>query len=260
MVRRLCLGTAKLGMPWYGLGSTSRPTHADSASILREAVARGITHFDTGRAYGDAEDLVAHYLPGDVHVSTKTAPDLWRYVHMHDNHWTPLLLHNPTVDQIRFYGRTVDGASVYTPEEAQAVVDAGMRHLQVPFCVFDQRHRHVIERAVAVGLTVYARQPFLQGILTADVARPGWPIPEGWFEVWRTTCETATVPPLEAALRFALETPAHFIVFGVGSVTHLREVIRVATSDPSPGWGDLSVTLRRMFPQAGVQLGSLWRP
>ncbi len=106
-VARLCLGTAALGLPGYGLASGHRPDCAESAAILRRAYELGITHFDTGAAYGDAEDWLLTEpafrcgVPG-ISVSTKLSSALVRRGAERDGfRFSAVLLHNPTIADLQ---------------------------------------------------------------------------------------------------------------------------------------------------------------
>jgi aryl-alcohol dehydrogenase-like predicted oxidoreductase len=290
-VKRLCLGTVKLGLNWYGAGSTSRPTPDDVLAILERAHDLGITRYDTGAAYGDAEDWVQSCCPwfGDTRI-TKLSPELVGRgaAFSRCNYWDVVLLHNPTVEQLRttdialVLQRAMDsqrhraGASVYTPEEAEAAMASGLKVLQVPYSVYDQRHAAVLAHAAAAKVTTYARGPFLQGLpLLADAtlrdvrlgeaARVhGWDVQEvtQQFKVWRGLARDHGLPLLRAHLWWALDSPADFIVFGVGSVAHLEEVVEAAAAfrPESPGWRLLRAAVADC--DLGVPpltFGSLWK-
>jgi pyridoxine 4-dehydrogenase len=83
-VRRLGYGTAQLAGPGYW---GPRGDREDALTVLRRAVARGVTLIDTADNYGPdvAEELIAealHPYPGDLVIATKggvvrTGPDAW---------------------------------------------------------------------------------------------------------------------------------------------------------------------------------------
>ena len=178
-ISRLCLGTAKLGMPWYGAGSVSRPGSAEIEAILRCAFAGGIRWFDTAAAYGDAEDWLTHVLPAeDCRFVTKVSPALARLGALADklDGWQHVLLHNLTLEDVTSawaatvglsisYAQRV-GVSVYDPAETDQYVARGWRIVQVPYCLLDRRHELAMREARQRGVVIFARQPFLQGLLT----------------------------------------------------------------------------------------------
>src|SRR5512135_2213081 len=78
---RVCLGAAQLGMD-YGINNlTGKPSLDESRSIVRAAVAKGITTFDTAPAYGDSEQVLGRCLgefPGEYVVVSKIPALDWR--------------------------------------------------------------------------------------------------------------------------------------------------------------------------------------
>jgi aryl-alcohol dehydrogenase-like predicted oxidoreductase len=199
-IHRLALGTASFGLPGYGLSSGSRPTHAESAEMLRYAFGRGVRWFDTAAAYGDAEDLLAvvrsglDWTIGAPKCSTKLAPQLVKMGVCREGRFDAVLLHNPTVGELsdrellRAFGvsceadsdyehghdASLPGASTYAPDEAEAAITAGAKIIQLPFHALDQRHARagVFEAARAAGCLVMARQPWARGLLTHGVVVP----------------------------------------------------------------------------------------
>lgn len=270
-LRRLCLGTACLGIPGYGLSSGRKVSHREALAILRRAWEIGITCFDTASAYGEAEVMVYCGVPSRAVVTTKASPllaemrsdmsgwDTWR-----------LLLHNPTTDEILEGCRWgVHGASVYAPEEAHAAIAIGLRILQIPYHALDQRHAKagVFEAAKAAGVTVMARQPWCRGLMllggvdvihrmklshtsiAADAAN--------LVTMYGRVCARHSISPLEAGLRFSLESPADMIVLGVSSVEQLEQTVAIAVSEPPPSWPACYQELRETFADSGLTLGSV---
>jgi aryl-alcohol dehydrogenase-like predicted oxidoreductase len=285
-VKQLCFGTAKVGMPWYGLGSVSRPNVRERMSLVRMAVDVGIPWLDTGSAYGDAE----HYIEAgavslrDVRVVTKLAPHFaaqaMRYVEW--LHPDAALLHNPSEAQLADAGFMEEwkdvcanvparaGASVYDPVEVDAVSRARLTVVQAPFSLLDTRSRVALKCASLDGLMTFARCPFAQGILTnGEYRESGDPADDTaadvaarfYGRILEPTCRHYGVTPVEAALWYALdESGADYVVFGAGSLAHLEEVVAAADRVPLDGWGPCKAEL-----EAGaagtptVAFGSLWR-
>lgn len=77
-VRRLCLGTAQLGIDGYGRCNRRGALGEEaSAALLAAALSAGVVSFDTARAYGKAETRLGRYLRGHegrVRVATKLDP------------------------------------------------------------------------------------------------------------------------------------------------------------------------------------------
>jgi aryl-alcohol dehydrogenase-like predicted oxidoreductase len=261
-------------MPGYGIASQHRVSASDTADILRTAWELGIRHYDTSEDYADASLRCSLYLPAEADVSTKIAPDLAAYFGGCYEHWTPLLLHNPTVGQLEDSGivRAIDGASIYTPTEALAGLKAGLRHLQVPYHALDQSHARagVFQAAREAGATVYARQPWGQGLLLMDerYSVEDELMARGWgagaaadvdYMVWLFThlCAKYGLTPLEAGLRFSLEAPVDYVVFGVDTVDQLTQDVAIAQSNPPASWPACYQELLDTFKDASLTLASV---
>jgi hypothetical protein len=155
------------------------------------------------------------------------------------------------------------GTSIYFPAEFDALVP-GLNSVQLPYSVFDRRfaEQGVFQRAHDRGMTVYARAPFCQGLVVMEPER----VPERlaharpYVRTFQCICAEYGIGPAEAALRFALESPADYIVFGVDTMAQLEQDLAIATSEPSPAW----LALRHVLGQAlrglpdAVVVPSLW--
>ena len=60
MINKLCLGTAKLGIPSYGYSSSR--ILVNSSEFLLRALRLGICNLDTSPRYGDCEKIVGNVL------------------------------------------------------------------------------------------------------------------------------------------------------------------------------------------------------
>jgi aryl-alcohol dehydrogenase-like predicted oxidoreductase len=81
-----------------------------------------------------------------------------------------------------------------------------------------------------------------------------------YVEAFRAICVEHRLRPVEAALRFALESSADYVVFGVENMTQLGEDLAIAAAPPSPGWLSLKDSLDTVLhdlPEA-VVVPSLW--
>lgn len=274
----LCFGTAKVGMPWYGAGSTSRPSPAERAELVREACRLGVKYIDTSSAYGDAEDWVTLNAPPGVTVVTKLAPMLAPLALRYGGQGQvgTVMLHNPPLTLLRdrtfiqewcdvcASARVIPGASVYDPDEVTAAMDVGLSAVQAPFCWLDRRCGPALRRARNAGLLTFARQPFLQGVLL-NAPNPGCDpaaYDAGTFRyMLRAVGKSHGVTPVEACLWFAMgEEVADYVVFGAGSLAHLREVVAAGERMPSSGWEACRWELeRRAECRMTITFGSLWR-
>ncbi len=212
----LSLGTAQLGLDNYGIVEPHRRLErAGAVGFVHEAMGLGINRFDSARAYGLSESVLGEALrfvdsaqfrvvtkldplldvPATAsHVEVRNAVDasvlrscrelrtssldtvmLHRWAHRHAWQcaaWNRLL-------ELREEGVVKSlGASVYTPEEAQAALDEPeIRRLQIPFNILDYRWRQSGVPSAARGrsdVLVYVRSALLQGVLAASP--PSWPV------------------------------------------------------------------------------------
>ena len=231
---RLCLGTAALGMAYPPGSRSRRPTHAESAEMLRYAWDAGIRDYDTARAYGDAEELCCACLSRQASIVTKIAPELALQALMNPRIST-WLIHNPRREYLtqKVARMAYRGASVYTPAEARAAIRAGLKIIQIPYHILNQSHAKagVFEAAKAAGVTVYARQPFARG----EALRQGFTAAD--------------------CLRFALASPADYVVFGVTTLAQLEQDIAIAAAPFPADWPARYAAL--LACDAGLELASV---
>jgi len=293
-VAKLCLGTAQFGghdRTRYGLNAQRPPTRTECADMVRKAERAGLT-FDTAAAYGVAEELLGSCLSPGVALTTKLLP----FLSSHPDHLTRLVASQVLASRTRlrrnddsavgvmFHSAqqgadpgivaallaTRDaglsqhvGTSMYYPNEFDALVP-GQDIVQFPYSVFDRRFEEqgVFQRARDRGITVYARAPFCQGLVVMEPER----VPERlaharpYVRMFQGICAEHGVAPAEAALRFALESPADYVVFGVDTMAQLEEDLAIAASESSPAWlalRDALVQALRQLPEA-VVVPSLW--
>jgi len=291
---RLCLGTAAFGghdRSRYGLNSRRAPTPSEITEILRAAQLRGLA-LDTAAAYGRAEELTGRCLSAGVSVTTKLLPLLSSHsghltrlveseiiasrsrLRMNDQSILGVLFHSPEQGAQREMVAALRaardaglcqyiGTSIYFPHEFDVLVE-GQDIVQLPYSIIDRRfaEARVFQRAHDMGMTVYARAPFCQGLVIMDPAS----VPErlaharSYVGTFRGICREHGISPVEAALRFALEAPVDYVVFGVDDMAQLDEDLAIAASAPSSGWLALKeslVSALRDLPDS-VVVPSLW--
>jgi len=209
---KLCLGTVQFGMD-YGIQGGHRPSAADAAAIIGEAVSGGVDAIDTAAAYGEAESVVGRFLasrPGvrdGLFLVSKFGTDLFcgtaradfggrladaarsSIAKLATDRLDAYICHVATavrddavieaMASVKAEGlaRKV-GFSVYETDEAMAAIDSGaVDFLQVPYSVLDQRMARdgVFDKASARGVEVHARSAFVQGLALMDAdAVPDW--------------------------------------------------------------------------------------
>lgn len=293
---RLVLGTVQLGMT-YGLHNThGQPTQDEAFAILDAALAAGIATFDTAYAYGTAEDVLGTWiqersLRGKVRVISKMKPhalndypdgakarevvrmELEKSLkRLNLESLDGYLFHSPhyiylkhMVEGMRKAKETGlvqhIGVSVYDEAGALQAAELGVDYVQVPYNAFDQRLDATDFFAVAKknGVAVFARSPFLQGLL---LMRPN-ELPEHLtdlrpqLEQFIAIAARHSLTQAEAALRFASACRADHIVFGVDIRAQLEEDVSVKASSSDH---ELATEIRDAFKNLnrGAINPSLW--
>jgi aryl-alcohol dehydrogenase-like predicted oxidoreductase len=208
----LVVGSVQLGLVYGAANRTGKPSRDAALRLVRRAADAGVSAFDTARAYGDAEERLGEALRGrKVRTTTKLSPlgELSETAARQDvraavdasieaslaalkrDSLDCLLLHR-AAHMTAFGGAVWErlhehvaqgkiaalGVSVQNPAEArQALSDSAVRHLQLPFNLFDWRWRGAgVIAAIArrKDVTVHARSVFLQGVL-ASADPSTWP-------------------------------------------------------------------------------------
>jgi spore coat polysaccharide biosynthesis protein SpsF len=220
IVGAITLGTAQIGIQQYGRVNTKgQPSHEEAYQLLDTAVRHGVTHIDTASAYGDAEQRIGAHLSSGLYaeptIITKLDPlvdlaedasadvvanaveaSVYQSLHALQVRQLPvLMLHRwshyrshggwiwKTLCRLKAEGLICQlGASVSRPTEAiEALEEANIIHLQIPFNLLDHRWRTESfrdARGKRPDVVIYGRSAYLQGILIADAE--AWPAGEGY--------------------------------------------------------------------------------
>ena len=250
---KLVLGTVQLGMA-YGINNTSgQPDMVEAFSILDRAWESGINTFDTASAYGTSEEVLGKWIKSrsienSVNVISKIKASPTNVgqelreslAKLHLKALDGYMLHSAAdMDQksvmegLQAGKEKGDikhiGVSVYEPREALEGVRAGFEYIQIPYNVFDRRLDKVgfFEKVAEKNMTVFARSPFLQGLLLMEpnslpmhlsLAKPH-------IEQFRKIAVTHALSPLETALLYVDSHPGiSHIIFGVETVAQLDEI------------------------------------
>jgi aryl-alcohol dehydrogenase-like predicted oxidoreductase len=214
----LILGTAQLGLDYGAANTGGMPDSITARELIAEAVASGVTHFDTARAYGIAEDRIGQYLDEDQRSKVRIVTKLRPLDHLAEDA-SPAEVRAATDASLleslgALGGRIVDafllhrafdrtrcggaawqrlqehwtvglvgrlGVSVGNPQEAlDALADPVVRYIQLPFNLLDTRWSEVAEAAVKrTDVTLVARSALLQGLLGGAVPAERWPVNAG---------------------------------------------------------------------------------
>lgn len=267
---RLTLGTVQLGLEYGIANARGRPDAATAQAILTAAYARGITAFDTARAYGDAEAVIGRWLrecgrSAAPLIVTKVKSmsripraDIRAAVHqsLADSraalgrasldlvlvHRGEDLLEDEVYEALQAEKREGKlgrlGASVYDPQVTlQLLAHRDIDALQIPSSVVDQRfaESEVQDRASARNVLIFARSAFLQGaLLMAPEDLPphltGLQAPLQNLRTLALACETT---PSSLLLRFSIQEPGvASVVVGVESCDQLAAHLASMESPP----------------------------
>ncbi len=213
----LVLGSVQLGLAYGAANRTGKPSRKAALRLVQRAADRGITKFDTARAYGDSEERLGEALETRKAVRTITklspltelAADASRgevqaavdasiagsIAALRRETIDCLLLHR-AAHMTAFGGAIWDrllerledgtvlslGVSVQSPQDVfEALARPHMCHIQLPFNILDWRWREagvIDDIRERPHVTIHARSIFLQGILAANDASV-WPAVEG---------------------------------------------------------------------------------
>ncbi|MDO8518146.1 MAG: aldo/keto reductase [bacterium] len=281
---KLVLGTAQFGMK-YGLANTHGQLPKEEIfAILDAAVAGGVELFDTAYAYGSAEEVLGEWLSTrgarkQVRIISKMKPHVLNeypdgtpmvdIVHQeigkslkrlgvdkldgyifHSPHYVYLKHAIAGLQKAKGRGLVNNiGVSTYDESEALQAVELGMDYVQVPYNVFDQRldNTDFFELAKKNGATVFARSPFLQGLLLLKPTElpPHLVHARPYLEHFLEITQRHNVPAIEAALLFARNSQAPYVVAGVDELSQLiKDLAVMQEKDPKP---ELIAELKEAF-------------
>lgn len=263
---KLVLGTAQIGLNYGIANKTGKPDKVKAFELLKTALACGINYFDTSPVYGDSEKIIGDFIKGNVNRSvppvmvTKLPKrcsnvDLRYYVKSQINESRSnlgiesidyYLIHDPE----DVYNKAIlnclfsckedglikeIGASVYTLEEADIAINNGLRVLQVPVNIFDQRFldQQFIDRCKKNKVLLMARSVFLQGLFFYETK----PLPaflkpvRAYLETLQAICSIEGYTVHELALNFVCSIPEiNHVIIGVDSLHQLKNNIEAVNN------------------------------
>lgn len=265
-MNKLCLGTVQFGLD-YGINNTQgKPAIEDVFTMLDEAIAQGITCFDTAYAYGTAEELLGQYGINryDVKVITKLKPNLIQEenknvvkiveeqirqslqrinIEVLDGYLlhTPMDFYNPYVMEGLASAKEKGlikklGVSIYEAAHALDVVKSGrVDYIQIPYSIFDQRldQTDFFEMARKNNVTVYGRSAFLQGLILMENDKIPGHLAKVKEYLWQydEIIKKYGFSRAAAAFLFSYTHPGiDYVVFGVDNVDQLQENILLSNN------------------------------
>lgn len=237
---KLGLGTVQFGLDYGITNKNGRPPLQEVRSILAHAQAHGIAFLDTAALYGEAESVLGNALPRPHHFDliTKTLPlncqlsadAAIKHVidgiesslgKLNEKHIYGVLVHRPedllgkfgkelfrALEEQKQLGRiTKIGASVYTPAEAERIIDKhAIDIVQIPLNPLDQRAflSGTLDRLKRCSVEIHVRSVFLQGLLLTPIDQQP-PGPAGLNDklvAWHRFLSVRKLSPLAASLGF----------------------------------------------------------
>ncbi len=263
---KLCLGTVQFGLE-YGINNkTGKPGQEQVFAMLDHARAENIEYIDTAAAYGNAEEVIGAWFDSrgcqdEFKVISKLRPNLIEegsrdvadmvieqvqgslqrlrlkrlngyLLHTPANFYNPMVIKG--LQEAKNLGLTENiGVSIYEVETAMDVVQSGLvDYIQIPFNVLDQRLARGDFYRIARdnGMLVFARSPFLQGLLFMEPAEVPDRVAEarGYVEEFGEIATRHGFSRAEACMLLSLISPGHdFVVFGVDNLQQLQEDLNV---------------------------------
>lgn len=239
----LALGTAKIGLRTYGVGSTVVMDDCAILAVLDASADLDLIWVDTAQAYGDAE---GRWTYDEMRIITKLLPQAT----CHPDHLARLVdsLHTASMDRIgaepdvfllhtesqiqddamvaalKSVGGRWWGISAYDPKWARLALAKGATAIEFPLHILNQQFLEVAAEAKAQGCLTIARSPFAGGALLREPAT----LAAEWQEPVRQVHALARVRDESVAhlcFRWAWTCPdIDVLVVGVSSAAQLRDV------------------------------------
>ena len=265
---KLGLGTAQWGMQ-YGVSNKQGQTPLDEVhAILKVARNAGISLLDTASLYGNAEQALGKSQLSSFRVITKTPKFGNDLICQADVNCLVqaftislqklclksaygLLIHDvnnifalngsrlvDALEQLKSQGLVSKiGISVYNSRQITKALDYFKPDIvQLPINVLDQRliQDGTIAYLSSIGIEVYARSVFLQGLLLMNINDDMPKYFEPWIPLlskWHQFCSDQLISPLHAALSYACGLKGiSYVLVGVQNQNQLKEILDDSTS------------------------------
>jgi aryl-alcohol dehydrogenase-like predicted oxidoreductase len=254
----LALGTVQFGMAYGVANAAGQPSAATVQTILDTARAAGIDMLDTAEMYGEAETVLGRSDTDGFQIVTKLgeiapgenfAPRFAACLtRLNRKSVHGLLLHRPgglldkggdqlwaALETLKGAGKL--GASTYTPEETEALLDRfPLGLVQLPLAPIDGRWDATLERLAKAGVEVHTRSALLQGLLAMPAdTRPDHFKPWQTLLVgWDTWCADHNLDRAAAALALVRTRDSiSRVVVGVDSRAQLIGLLDGPTALPN---------------------------
>lgn len=256
--KKIILGTANLGQN-YGITNNSAFDIDVSKSILRKAISKSVTDFDTAPDYGVAQKLLASevaHLDG-INITTKISSKIASKTHdvvkhfkdslsvLNVNQVDTVLFHSSSFVENRNFRELVDailetqktkkvGISVYERDEIAKALDTGaqLTLFQVPENILDRRleKEPEMETYHSQGIKFVVRSIFLQGaLLTNEVSLPAnFKAHKDAFRKLNESAKQQGLSVVELCVNYALSINwAEGILIAAATIEQLDEILSV---------------------------------
>jgi aryl-alcohol dehydrogenase-like predicted oxidoreductase len=186
---KLVLGTVQYGMDYGTISVTKKVSTTELKRIFSAADSCGIHHLDTSQSYGESEERIGRYSSSKFNIITKLAygmksSDIRNSIDLSirllgDNNLSGVLFHDfndflrdplsiGVLNDLKAKGVIEKiGFSLYHTRELDVLLNEQIDFdiLQIPFNIYDQRFKKYFEHLKSIGIEIYARSVFLQGLV-----------------------------------------------------------------------------------------------
>lgn len=254
MIDRLCLGTAQLGMPYGIANKTGKPSRDKAFEILECAYNAGIRTIDTASEYGDSESIIGEYIvahKADFNVISKMPAEKNNSDAEKSCRAVLKRLNQPRIYGYMVRRRELDsyrsiygylkglkekqlikkaGLSLYKPDELDRLLDSKLLFdiIQVPYNIFDQRFEGYFPILKDIGVEIYVRSVFLQGLFFLgedQISERFTPASAAMTELRRLSTENGLSVSALCLCFAALNSNIDKIIIGVDSPEQIKENI-----------------------------------
>jgi aryl-alcohol dehydrogenase-like predicted oxidoreductase len=264
---RIALGTAQFGSDYGVCNSGGKVDYHEIRAILSFAYRSGITKIDTASGYGDAEQVLGQNLGSQTWKIMSKLPSVGSLKEeglvgdflkrklteslsdLNRNKINTLLVHGAG-DLLSSYGDQVYeflrqskenglvcniGVSVYDASQIDRILNLyEIDVVQIPLSIVDQRLviNGYLDKLKDLGIQIYARSVFLQGILVQDINKlPAFFMPmAGNIRSLHKFALSMNMSRLELCTAYALGvSQLEGIIVGVNSKSQLEEIVKAST-------------------------------
>lgn len=191
---KICLGTAKIGMPDYGYSTSDAIKDVDD--FVLNAINGGINCFDTSPRYGNCEEMLGKAFSSvankpfistkidELDISSGNTQERMKqsvlssieklniefvdlcYLHQNEIEVISNMEIHRSMEILRSEGLVKEfGASIYSKEELKYTLECGLfEWVQIPINILDTSFYQIIIDS-GINIKIAARSVFLQGIL-----------------------------------------------------------------------------------------------